>query len=43
MPKQNITNNEEKPNVNIDPDKVVINNKNLISDDEFFDDFFGDD
>ena len=34
---------EEKPNVNIDPDKVVINNKNLISDDEFFDDFFGDD
>lgn len=33
---------EEKPNVNIDPDKIVINSNNAISDDEFFDDFFGD-
>ena len=33
----------EKVNVNIDPDKVVINDNNVISDDEFFDDFFGDD
>ena len=32
-----------KTNVNIDPDKVVINNNSIISDDEFFDDFFGDD
>lgn len=33
---------EEKTNVNIDPDKIVINSNNAISDDEFFDDFFGD-
>ena len=33
---------EEKANVKIDPDKVVIDH-NVISDDEFFDDFFGDD
>jgi len=33
---------EDKPNINIDPDKVVIKD-NIISDDEFFDDFFGDD
>ena len=33
----------EKVNVNIDPDKVVINDNSVISDDEFFDDFFGDD
>ncbi len=32
----------EKPNVNIDPDKIVINSNTAISDDEFFDDFFGD-
>ena len=36
------TSEPEKTNVNIDPDKVVIKN-NVISDDEFFDDFFGDD
>lgn len=30
----------EKTNINIDPDKIVIDN-NTISDDEFFDDFFG--
>ncbi len=33
----------EKTNVNVDPDKVKINNNSVISDDEFFDDFFGDD
>lgn len=33
---------EEKTNVNVDPDKIVINNNTTISDDEFFDDFFGD-
>lgn len=38
-----ITLPEEKTNVNIDPDKIVINNNSAISDDEFFDDFFGDD
>ena len=34
---------EEKTNVNVDPDKIVINSNNAISDDAFFDDFFGDD
>ncbi len=34
---------EEKVNINIDPDKVVIDDNSIISDDEFFDDFFGDD
>ena len=33
----------DKTNVNIDPDKIVINNSNAISDDQFFDDFFGED
>ncbi len=33
---------EEKTNVNIDPDKITINSNSAISDDEFFDDFFGD-
>ena len=33
----------EKTNVNVDPDKIVINSNNAISDDAFFDDFFGDD
>ena len=32
---------ENKANVNIDADSVVVNN-NAITDDEFFDDFFGD-
>lgn len=36
------TKDEDKTNVNIDPDTVVIDN-NVVSDDEFFDDFFGDD
>ncbi len=34
---------EDKTNVNVDPDKIVINSNNAISDDAFFDDFFGDD
>ena len=33
---------EDKPKINVDVDSVVVNN-NIISDDEFFDDFFGDD
>jgi hypothetical protein len=33
----------EKTNVNVDPDKIVINSNSPISDDAFFDDFFGDD
>ena len=32
----------EKPKVNIDVDSVIVN-ENVITDDEFFDDFFGDD
>ena len=36
------TKDEDKTNVNINPDTVVIDN-NVVSDDEFFDDFFGDD
>jgi hypothetical protein len=31
-----------KPKINVDVDSVVLNN-NIVSDDEFFDDFFGDD
>ncbi len=34
---------QDKTNVNVDPDKIVINGNNAISDDAFFDDFFGDD
>lgn len=34
---------QEKTNINVDPDKIVINSNSPISDDEFFDDFFGDD
>ncbi len=33
---------EEKPKINIDADSIVMND-NVITDDEFFDDFFGDD
>ena len=32
----------EKPKVNIDVDSVIVN-ENVITDDEFFDDFFGED
>ena len=35
-------NDDEKINVNVNPDNVVVKN-NIVSDDEFFDDFFGDD
>lgn len=34
--------NDVKPTVNVDSDSVVVN-ENVITDDEFFDDFFGDD
>jgi len=40
--KEDITNEVEKPKVNIDVDSVIVN-ENVITDDEFFDDFFGDD
>ena len=33
---------EEKPKINIDVDSVIVN-ENVITDDEFFDDFFGED
>ena len=33
---------EDKPKVNVDVDSIIVND-NVISDDEFFDDFFGDD
>ena len=42
MSKEDITNEVEKPKVNIDVDSVIVN-ENVITDDEFFDDFFGDD
>ena len=32
----------EKPKINIDVDSVIVN-ENVITDDEVFDDFFGDD
>ena len=35
------TNTESKPIVNIDADSIIVN-ENVITDDEFFDDFFGD-
>jgi len=34
--------NGDKPKVNVDVDSIIVNN-NVISDDEFFDDFFGED
>lgn len=44
-PKPTVTSSPEPPkektNINVDLDKIVIDN-NTISDDEFFDDFFGD-
>jgi len=36
-----INQEENKPIVNIDADSIIVN-ENVISDDEFFDDFFGD-
>lgn len=44
LPKTNINQtiiSEEKPKINVDKDSIVIND-NVVSDDEFFDDFFGD-
>mgnify|MGYP004558768629 FL=1 len=37
-----VTKKDEKPKVNVDVDSIIVND-NVISDDEFFDDFFGDD
>ena len=34
--------NNEKPKINVDSDSKIVSD-NIISDDEFFDDFFGDD
>lgn len=33
------TNNQDKPKINIDADSIIVND-NIITDDEFFDDFF---
>jgi len=39
---KNKSENKEKPKINIDVDSVIVN-ENVITDDEFFDDFFGED
>ena len=39
--KQAINESKDKPKINIDVDSVIVND-NIITDDEFFDDFFGD-
>ena len=31
---------DDKPKINVDKDSIIVNDSNLISDDEFFDDFF---
>lgn len=40
-PEEKIMVQEEKPKINIDADSIIMND-NIITDDEFFDDFFGD-
>ena len=35
------TNNQNKPKINVDADSIIVND-NVITDDEFFDDFFND-
>ena len=42
MPKEKEEKKKEAPKVNIDVDSVIMN-ENVITDDEFFDDFFGED
>ena len=37
-----VNNTLEKPKINVDADSIIVN-ENVITDDEFFDDFFGDD
>ena len=37
----NIETQEIKPKINVDADSIIVN-ENVITDDEFFDDFFGD-
>lgn len=39
---QKIEEVQEKPKINVDADSIIMND-NVITDDEFFDDFFGDD
>lgn len=39
---ENVEEVSEKPKINIDADSIIMND-NVITDDEFFDDFFGDD
>ena len=34
------TNNIEKPKINVDADSIIVNQN--VTDDQFFDDFFGD-
>ncbi len=41
LPKKETNEEEDKPKINIDMDSVIMND-NEITDDEFFDDFFGD-
>ena len=39
---ERVENVDDKPKINVDTDSIIVND-NLISDDEFFDDFFSDD
>jgi len=41
-PEPNIEVEANKPKINVDADSIIMND-NIITDDEFFDDFFGDD
>ena len=40
-PKEETKHDDNKPIINIDADSIIVN-ENVITDDEFFDDFFGD-
>lgn len=40
--KESVEEVKEKPKINVDADSIIVN-ENVITDDEFFDDFFGDD
>ena len=40
-PEMPSTNNQNKPKINVDADSIIVND-NVITDDEFFDDFFND-
>ena len=41
-PEEKMVIQEDKPKINIDADSIIMND-NIITDDEFFDDFFGED